>query len=80
MRVGWSKRQAFRSIAVSRQPHTNEPSCHQPETTLLHQIIREYWPEFQAKLSYIGRRRTVDVLALVITLWSPQGDLTGATG
>ena len=24
---------------------------HRPETTLLYQIIREYWPEFQAELA-----------------------------
>ena len=24
---------------------------HQPETTLLYQIVQEYWPEFQAELA-----------------------------
>ena len=24
---------------------------HRPETTLLYQVIREYWPEFQAELA-----------------------------
>ena len=28
---------------------------HRPETTLLYQIIQEYWPEFQAELASHGR-------------------------
>ena len=28
---------------------------HRPETTLLYQIIQEYWPEFQAELASYGR-------------------------
>ena len=28
---------------------------HRPETTLLYQIVREYWPEFQAELAHHGR-------------------------
>jgi len=28
---------------------------HRPETTLLYQIVREYWPEFQAELASHGR-------------------------
>ncbi len=28
---------------------------HRPETTLLYQIIREYWPEFQAELASHGK-------------------------
>jgi len=28
---------------------------HRPETTLLYQIIREYWPEFQAELASQGK-------------------------
>ena len=27
---------------------------HRPETTLLYQILREYWPEFQAELASHG--------------------------
>ena len=27
---------------------------HRPETTLLYQIVREYWPEFQVELSHHG--------------------------
>ena len=29
---------------------------HRPETTLLYQVIREYWPEFQAELASHGRQ------------------------
>jgi len=28
---------------------------HRPETTLLYQIVREYWPEFQAELVNHGK-------------------------
>ncbi len=28
---------------------------HRPETTLLYQVVQEYWPEFQAKLASHGR-------------------------
>ncbi len=28
---------------------------HQPETTLLYQIVHEYWPEFQAELASQGK-------------------------
>jgi len=28
---------------------------HRPETTLLYQVIREYWPEFQAELASHGK-------------------------
>jgi hypothetical protein len=28
---------------------------HRPETTLLYQLVREYWPEFQAELASHGR-------------------------
>ena len=28
---------------------------HRPETTLLYQIVQEYWPEFQAELASHGR-------------------------
>ena len=28
---------------------------HRPETPLLYQVIREYWPEFQAELASHGR-------------------------
>jgi len=28
---------------------------HRPETTLLYQIVREYWPEFQAELASQGK-------------------------
>jgi hypothetical protein len=28
---------------------------HRPETTLLYQIIQEYWPEFQAELASHGK-------------------------
>jgi hypothetical protein len=30
--------------------HAGVYARHCPETTLLYQIIQEYWPEFQAKL------------------------------
>ena len=29
---------------------------HRPETTLLYQVIREYWPEFQAELAGHGKQ------------------------
>ena len=28
---------------------------HRPETTLLYQIVQEYWPEFQAELASHGK-------------------------
>lgn len=28
---------------------------HRPETTLLYQVVQEYWPEFQAELSSHGK-------------------------
>src|SRR5680860_1781430 len=28
---------------------------HRPETTLLYQVIQEYWPEFQAELASHGK-------------------------
>ena len=28
---------------------------HRPETTLLYQVVQEYWPEFQAELASHGR-------------------------
>jgi len=30
---------------------------HRPETTLLYQIVQEYWPDFQAELASHGRQR-----------------------
>ena len=41
----------------SRQKHRSQPDSdavyvrHRPETTLLYQIVQEYWPEFQAELA-----------------------------
>jgi len=38
----------------ARQDQPNSPAVyvrHRPETTLLYQVIREYWPEFQAELA-----------------------------
>ena len=29
---------------------------HRPETTILYQVIQEYWPEFQAELASQGTR------------------------
>ena len=29
--------------------------CHRPETTLLYQVVQEYWPEFQAELAMHGK-------------------------
>ena len=30
--------------------------CHRPETTLLYEIVQEYWPEFRPELASHGRR------------------------
>ncbi len=41
-----------------RQEQPNSPAVyvrHRPETTLLYQIVQEYWPEFQAELASHGR-------------------------
>ena len=41
-----------------RQERPNSPVVyvrHRPETTLLYQIVQEYWPEFQAELSSHGK-------------------------
>ena len=41
------------------QLRSNSPAVyvrHRPETTLLYQVIREYWPEFQAELAGHGRQ------------------------
>ena len=38
-----------------RQAQPNSAAAyvrHRPETTLLYQIIREYWPEFQTELKH----------------------------
>jgi len=42
----------------ARQEQPNSPAVyvrHRPETTLLYQVIQEYWPEFQAELASHGR-------------------------
>jgi len=42
----------------ARQEQPNSPAVyvrHRPETTLLYQIIQEYWPEFQAELVGHGK-------------------------
>ena len=45
----------------SHQVRQNRPNSsavyvrHRPETTLLYQIVREYWPEFQAELASHGK-------------------------
>ena len=42
----------------ARQEQPNSPAVyvrHRPETTLLYQIVQEYWPEFQAELASHGR-------------------------
>ena len=42
----------------SRKASPNSPTIygrHRPETTLLYQVIREYWPEFQAELANQGK-------------------------
>ena len=46
---------------LSHQVHQDQPKSsavyvrHRPETTLLYQIVQEYWPEFQAELASHGR-------------------------
>jgi len=42
----------------ARQERPNSAAVyvrHRPETTLLYQIVQEYWPEFQAELASHGR-------------------------
>ena len=42
----------------ARQEQSNSPAVyvrHRPETTLLYQIVHEYWPEFQAELASHGK-------------------------
>jgi len=42
----------------SHQEQPNSPTVyvrHRPETTLLYQIVQEYWPEFRAELASHGR-------------------------
>jgi hypothetical protein len=45
----------------SHQVHQQRPNPaavyvrHRPETTLLYQIVQEYWPEFQAELASHGK-------------------------
>ncbi len=42
----------------ARQEQLNSPAVyvrHRPETTLLYQIVQEYWPEFQAELASHGK-------------------------
>jgi len=46
---------------LAHKAHQERPnSCavyvrHRPETTLLYQIVQEYWPEFQAELASYGK-------------------------
>jgi len=40
---------------VSTETYSAVYVRHRPETTLLYQIVREYWPEFQAELASPGR-------------------------
>ena len=44
-------------FSLSRAPPTSSARYvrHRPETTLLYQVVREYWPEFQAKLASQGK-------------------------
>jgi len=44
-------------VTSSALAHSHPPEYrrHRPETTLLYQVIREYWPEFQAELSQPGQ-------------------------
>ena len=46
----------YRPSPSRTQPHSSAVYvCHRPETTLLYQIVQEYWPEFQAELASHGR-------------------------
>ena len=48
----------------ARQAPSNATAAyvrHRPETTLLYQIIQEYWPEFQAELASHGKQLPVYV-------------------
>ena len=46
-------------LSHKARPAPSEPTGvyvrHRPETTLLYQIIQEYWPEFEAELASQGR-------------------------
>jgi len=53
-----SQRQSLGSIRSSAQALPKSTAGyvrHRPETTLLYQVIQEYWPEFQAELASQGK-------------------------
>ncbi len=43
------------NIHLAKQDSAGVYVRHRPETTLLYQIVREYWPEFQAELTSHGK-------------------------
>jgi len=43
------------NVYVAKQNSPGVYVRHRPETTLLYQIVREYWPEFQAELANHGK-------------------------
>jgi len=46
-------------LSHKARPAPSEPTGvyvrHRPETTLLYQVVQEYWPEFQAELASHGK-------------------------
>jgi len=43
------------NVRLARPNSAGAYVLHRPETTLLYQIVREYWPEFQTELTSHGR-------------------------
>jgi len=43
------------NVHLAKKNSTGVYVRHRPETTLLYQIVREYWPEFQAELASHGK-------------------------
>ncbi len=43
------------NVRLAKQNSAGVYVRHRPETTLLYQIVQEYWPEFQAELASHGR-------------------------
>ena len=43
------------NVHLAKKNSTGVYVRHRPETTLLYQIVREYWPEFQSELASHGR-------------------------
>ena len=43
------------NVHLAKQNSAGVYVRHQPETTLLYQIVQEYWPEFEAELASQGR-------------------------